>query len=81
MPGKTLVIWQGGDAPEKSSASIIRSLTYTVKPGDSLSRIASKFNVKISDITNWNNLSKNRYLQPGQKLKLHVDVTRLKNVG
>ncbi|OFC70945.1 lytic transglycosylase [Alteromonas confluentis] len=80
-PGKTLVIWQGGDKPKADASAIMRSLTYTVKPGDSLSRIASKFNVKVSDITTWNSLSKKRYLQPGQKLKLHVDVTRLKNVG
>ncbi len=80
-PGKKLVIWQGGDKPKADDSAIVRSLTYTVKPGDSLSRIANKFNVKVSDITNWNDLSKKRYLQPGQKLKLHVDVTRLKNVG
>lgn len=80
MPGKTLVVWQGSGKPDAESG-VMRSLTYTVKPGDSLSRIASKFNVKVSDITGWNNLSKRKYLQPGQKLKLHVDVTRLKNVG
>lgn len=80
MPGKTLVVWQG-EKIKNEEKGIVRSLTYTVKPGDSLSRIASKFNVKISDITEWNQLSKKKYLQPGQKLKLHVDVTRTKNVG
>ena len=34
-----------------------------------------KFNVKISDIEKWNNVSRRNYLQPGQKLKLTIDVT------
>lgn len=75
--GKTLVIWQEG----KSDAGVTKRLTYTVRNGDSLSRIASKFNVKVSDISKWNALNTKRYLQPGQKLKLYVDVTRLSESG
>jgi membrane-bound lytic murein transglycosylase D len=60
---------------KQTDNSIMRTLTYTVRNGDSLSRIASKFNVKVSDITKWNSLKGKRYLQPGQKLKLYVDVT------
>ncbi len=71
-PGKTLVIWQQG-TPQNG---VTKKLTYTVRNGDSLSRIASKFNVKVSDIGKWNSLNTKRYLQPGQKLKLYVDVTR-----
>ena len=78
--GKTLVVWQ--DAPaSKNSDAIIKQLTYTVRNGDSLSRIASKFNVRINDISKWNNINSKRYLQPGQKLKLFVDVTRLDSTG
>ncbi|MBF7073100.1 LysM peptidoglycan-binding domain-containing protein [Glaciecola sp. MH2013] len=82
IPGKELVVWQNNDIKTNKSASlsgrseVTRKLTYTVRNGDSLSRIASKFKVKVSDITKWNSLSKKRYLQPGQKLKLFVDVTR-----
>ena len=72
-PGKTLVIWQEGKAQE----GVTKKVTYTVRNGDSLSRIASKFNVRVSDIGKWNSLNTKRYLQPGQKLKLYVDVTRL----
>jgi len=75
--GKTLVVWQEG----KSDAGVTKRLTYTVRNGDSLSRIASKFNVKVSDISKWNALNTKRYLQPGQKLKLYVDVTRLSESG
>ena len=78
--GKKLVVWQ--DTPvNKNSDAIIKQLTYTVRNGDSLSRIASKFNVRINDISKWNNINSKRYLQPGQKLKLFVDVTRLDSTG
>ena len=53
----------------------MRNITYNVRPGDSFARIADKFNVRISDIERWNSLSRNKYLQPGQRLKLSVDVT------
>jgi membrane-bound lytic murein transglycosylase D len=47
-----------------------------VHKGDSLSRIADRFNVTVSDLRRWNTLSEGRYLQPGQHIKLYVDVTR-----
>jgi len=74
--GKELVVWVNQVSEQQTENSIMRTLTYTVRNGDSLSRIADKFNVKISDITKWNSLNGKRYLQPGQKLKLFVDVTR-----
>ncbi|MFY9180109.1 MAG: LysM peptidoglycan-binding domain-containing protein [Venatoribacter sp.] len=56
---------------------VIRKITYTVRKGDSLARISQKHNVRISDIKRWNSSQvSNKYLQPGQKLTLHVDVTR-----
>ncbi|BFT29898.1 LysM peptidoglycan-binding domain-containing protein [Alteromonas sp. D210916BOD_24] len=76
-PGKSLVVWLEG----KSANGVTKQLTYTVRNGDSLSRIASKFNVKVADISKWNSLNTKRYLQPGQKLKLYVDVTRLSSSG
>ncbi|MGY8878417.1 MAG: LysM peptidoglycan-binding domain-containing protein, partial [Pseudoalteromonas sp.] len=45
-----------------------------VRRGDSLARIASKFNLSVNEIIKWNNLAGQKYLQPGQKLKLKVDV-------
>ena len=55
--------------------SVMRTVTYTVRKGDSLARIANKFNVEIKQITKWNQLNTKKYLQPGQKLKLFIDVT------
>ena len=80
--GQKLVIWQKDTASYAKSKTgnrvenaIIRNITYKVRRGDSFARIADKFNVRISDIERWNNLDRSKYLQPGQRLKLSVDVT------
>ncbi|MDO6514668.1 LysM peptidoglycan-binding domain-containing protein [Neptuniibacter sp. 2_MG-2023] len=78
--GKRLVIWSKPTQSVLSSADrqIIRKVGYKVRSGDSLARIAEKFNVRIADILHWNNLDKAKYLKPGQSLTLYVDVTRSK---
>jgi len=80
--GQKLVIWQKTTASSKTAKlgsgieqAIMRNITYKVRLGDSFARIADKFNVRISDIERWNSLSRNKYLQPGQRLKLSIDVT------
>jgi len=83
--GQKLVIWQKSSSSNKRAETarvnsgveqaIMRNITYKVRSGDSFARIADKFNVRISDIERWNSLSRTKYLQPGQKLKLSVDVT------
>ena len=75
-PGKNLVIWVNQVSDTQRKNAVMRTLTYTVRRGDSLARIASKFKVKIGDIQRWNQINPNKYLQPGQKLKIYVDVTR-----
>jgi len=45
---------------------------YSVRRGDSLYRIAGKFNVTIDEIISWNSLDPSAYLQPGQRLTLYV---------
>jgi membrane-bound lytic murein transglycosylase D len=81
-PGQKLVIWQKTavktlalDAMTPNEKAIMRNINYRVRKGDSFARIADKFNVKIKDIERWNSLNRNKYLQPGQMLKLSVDVT------
>lgn len=84
-PGDRLVIWRqhgklalaginedpGGKGAPPGTRQTIR---YRVRSGDSLWEIARRFNVEVSEIRSWNRLGK--YLQPGQTLRLHVDVTR-----
>ncbi|MFT6194215.1 MAG: membrane-bound lytic murein transglycosylase D [Cognaticolwellia sp.] len=81
-PGQKLVIWQKTavktlalDVVTPNEKAIMRNIHYSVRKGDSFARIADKFNVKIQDIERWNSLNRDKYLQPGQMLKLSVDVT------
>ncbi len=74
--GSSLVIWTDQVPIPDASSPVMRNIVYTVRSGDSLARIANRFKVRISDLTKWNGLNKNKYLQPGQKLKIKVDVTR-----
>ncbi|MEZ9558798.1 LysM peptidoglycan-binding domain-containing protein, partial [Vibrio splendidus] len=70
--GQELVIWKNS-----SDGAIIRTVFYNVRSGDTVSGIASKFKVKSADVVKWNALQNKKYLQPGQKLKLYVDVTKV----
>lgn len=45
-------------------------ITYTVKSGDTLSKIAQKHHVKVSDIKKWNNL-KSDLIREKQQLKIY----------
>ncbi|MEM9056593.1 MAG: LysM peptidoglycan-binding domain-containing protein [Pseudomonadota bacterium] len=68
-----------GLAPEDSAR--VRRVRYTVRKGDSLSRIGSRFRVKVSDLREWNRLDGQKYLQPGQTIVMYVDVTQQSTGG
>ena len=79
--GQKLVIWSSKTSTIQrvSLDSIgpnqkLHALRYTVRRGDSLSLIADRFNIRVADIKRWNRIGK--YLQPGQKIKLYVDITK-----
>ena len=79
--GQKLIVWsnqtaelQRASLTDTSPRQNLYALRYTVRKGDSLSRIANRFNIRVSDIKRWNTIGK--YLQPGQKIKLYIDVTR-----
>ncbi len=83
-PGQQLAIWKTGAATQPSASNgrgIIRKVGYTVRSGDSLARIAGKFNVGINDIAQWNKINPAKYLKPGQYLTLYVDVTNVSQFG
>lgn len=71
-PGKVLVVWHKTD----NSKGVVRTVKYKVRHGDSLARIAGRFNVTVGQLVKWNRLNEHNYLQPGQTLTLFVDVTR-----
>ncbi|MCK4742812.1 MAG: LysM peptidoglycan-binding domain-containing protein [Sulfuriflexus sp.] len=83
--GQKLIVWTKNakiastlthSIPAPRSKAIMQRINYVVRRGDSLARIASRFRVRITDLLRWNTIKKNKYLQPGQRIKLFVDVTR-----
>jgi len=64
--GQKLRVSGTGSAPATAKAQ-----KYTVKAGDSLSRIASRHGVRTSDLQRWNGISDASVVRVGQVLKIH----------
>lgn len=90
MPGKELKIFNQSAASASSfiddsgsvnqlpqAQEVIRKVNYRVRQGESLARIADKFNLSVASIKQWNDgISKQKYIQPGDRITLFVDVTQ-----
>ncbi len=74
--GQKLVVWTTQPLAALKSNGTTRKVRYTVRNGDSLSLIANRFRITVADLVRWNKIDKGKYLQPGQKLTMYVDVTR-----
>jgi len=82
-PGQKLLIWskkaiqkaETTHTPIMQDRKMIKRIGYRVRKGDSLARIAGKFSVSIKDLITWNKLNRKKYLQPGQKLTIYVDLS------
>lgn len=66
--GQSLVVY-GGKAPAAAAAPAAAPTTYKVRSGDTLSEIADRFRVGVSDLQKWNGLSGSS-IQVGQTLKV-----------
>lgn len=55
-------------------------VSYRVQPGDHLSKIADKHNVRVEDIKQWNRLNSNS-LRVGQQLALYVSPTQKTSIN
>jgi membrane-bound lytic murein transglycosylase D len=64
-----------GAAASFAATPRIREITYVVRRGDSLSSIARRFKVSVDKLVEWNTGAAGKYLQPGQRLKMVVDIT------
>ncbi|WP_257265730.1 LysM peptidoglycan-binding domain-containing protein [Endozoicomonas sp. ONNA2] len=67
-----LVVWKRQD----SQIAVVRKVHYEVRSGDSLAKIASKFNVNVDQIRDWNSDMSGKFIHPGQQVTLFVNVTR-----
>ncbi|KFF57152.1 hypothetical protein CM50_19405 [Bacillus subtilis] len=67
----------GGNTTSKlsSSASKASGGTYTVKKGDTLSKIAKEHGVGVANLQSWNNIKDPNKITVGQKLKLAGSTT------
>jgi len=71
--GQKLVLNPRAQSGGRSASSgNSRPVSYKVRSGDTLSRIAKVFDVTVSDLVNWNGISKQTMLRPGQKLTVNV---------
>jgi membrane-bound lytic murein transglycosylase D len=81
--GRELVVWtkepaertRGPTAASALKSAQVRELTYVVRRGDSLYSIARRFRVSVPELREWNRVGAEQVLQPGQRLKMFVDVT------
>lgn len=81
QPGDQLVVWLDQDTAARGGpGERLQPVDYTVERGDSLADIAQRFGVDIAQIRRWNDLA-NDVLQPGQTLRLRVDVTAQSGSG
>lgn len=63
-------------APRQTTTDLsakARIVTHTVKSGETINDIATRYGVLVSDIRNWNSLRRNA-VRPGQKLRIETTV-------
>lgn len=59
------------NGPRKNPA-LAQNLEYVVKAGDTMSQIASRHHVKLTNLRSWNRKIKHDAIQPGQKIRIVV---------
>jgi LysM repeat protein len=64
------VIDQNVTSQEEMEKALLSHGSYTVKPGDTLSKIALMFRLKIGDLMEMNGIKKKDHLKVGQKLHI-----------
>jgi membrane-bound lytic murein transglycosylase D len=71
--GKTLLIPTSSyySVPEKR-AEVKKVITHIVKRGDTLSSIARKYQVSVSNIKSWNDLDSRKPIYPGQRIIINT---------
>lgn len=66
-PGqKLLVVNKSSSQPQDNK------ITYQIKSGDTLHKIADKFDVSKKDILTWNKVKDESYIHPGQELTIYL---------
>lgn len=71
--GRSHVIHPGQELSvvQPSGVLMADARIHTVRRGESIWLIAQHYGVRVSDLLNWNNLSRRALIYPGQKLRLY----------
>jgi membrane-bound lytic murein transglycosylase D len=67
--GATITVFHSPAEQRQATSGTVR---YVVQRGDSLWSIARKYNVKVTELKNWNSLGNNSMIQPGQSIKIEL---------
>lgn len=65
-PGQKLLVANGIKSP------VDNKITYQIKAGDTLHKIAHRFDVSKKDILSWNKVKDESYIHPGQELTIYL---------
>jgi len=76
--GNTIKLYTCENQHDILRPETIQKVAYHVKNGDSLVRIANRFNVSVSELVTWNRKVKKQpgLIYPGQYLVIYVDITQ-----
>ena len=76
--GNTIKLYLCENQHDISRPETIQKVAYNVRNGDSLVRIANRFNVSVSELVTWNRKIKKQpgLIFPGQYLVIYVDITQ-----
>lgn len=66
-PGQKLLV-----VNKTATQTTDNKITYQIKTGDTLHKIASKFDVSKKDILSWNKVKNESYIHPGQELTIYL---------
>lgn len=77
-PGQVLLLRaEPALAQSQREGATRQAVNYKVMPGDSLARIAQRFDVDVADLAAWNDIDVKNLIHPGQQLIVRPDVSKL----
>jgi hypothetical protein len=59
--------------PRRETTPARKSVRYAVKKGDTLSKIAAKFDASVDELMKWNKLARASHIAPGRQLVIYKD--------
>ncbi|HXH11849.1 MAG TPA: transglycosylase SLT domain-containing protein [Alphaproteobacteria bacterium] len=60
-------------SPRRQSPPVRKTIRYEVKRGDTLAKIAAKFDASVAELAKWNNLASTSHITPGRQLVILRD--------